>query len=181
MRLVTMVLIGVLLAGASAAAQNVSGGVKGGVNFANLKFEGELADLNLDNTIGLVAGAFASFPVTPRFDIQPEALGSVKGASFAEAGVDGDLKLTYLEIPVLFRFRSPASQNTSIQLFAGPSLAFKLNAEVTGEFLGISSDQDIDEDIERFEILRMAGKGIRRSIVAHDLVGGGTAVRADPS
>jgi hypothetical protein len=60
MRLVTSILVGVLLlAGGSAAAQDVSGGVKA-VTFAKLKFDGELADLNPDTRIGPVAGAFVT-------------------------------------------------------------------------------------------------------------------------
>lgn len=182
MRLVTAILVGVCLSGGSAAAQDVSGGVKGGVNFANLKFDGDLADINLDNRIGLVAGAFVTWPVTPRFDVQPEALISLKGASFDEAGVEGDIEITYLEIPVLFRFRSPASPNTSIQLFAGPSLAFKLNAETTGEFLGISSDQDIDDDVEGFDFGVVIGAGLEAGHVTLDgrYTWGLSSINADP-
>jgi hypothetical protein len=51
---------------------------------ANLVIDGEGADVNFDNRIGLVAGGFVTWPMTPRFDIQPEALVSLKGASFDE-------------------------------------------------------------------------------------------------
>jgi Outer membrane protein beta-barrel domain len=168
MRLVTAILVGALFAGGSAAAQDISGGVKGGVNFANLKFDGKGADINLDTRVGLVAGAFVTWPVTPRFDIQPEALVSVKGASISEAVGDVDVELTYLEIPVLFRYRAPVSGNTSLQLFAGPSPAFKLNAEVTGEFFDISSDQDIDDEIETFDFGLVIGAGIEIGHVTLD-------------
>jgi Outer membrane protein beta-barrel domain len=151
MRVAAAVLAAVLLGAGSAAAQDVSGGVKGGVNFANLVIDGDAADLNLETRIGLVIGGFVTWPVTPRFDIQPEALVSWKGASFDEFGVEADIEITYLEIPVLFRYGSPVSAGTSLKLFAGPSLAFKLNAEATGEFLGVSEDEDISDEVEAFD------------------------------
>jgi hypothetical protein len=98
--------------------------------------------------------------VSSRFDIQPEALVSVKGASFSEFSADADIEITYLEIPVLFRYGSPISTGTSLKLFAGPSLAFKLNAEATGEFLGISEDQDIDDEVESVDFGLVIGAGI---------------------
>ena len=160
MRFATVILVGVLLVPGLAAAQDVSGGVKGGVNFANLVFDSDVADVNLDSRVGLVAGGFVTWPISPRFDIQPEALVSVKGASFSDFGADSDVELTYLEIPILFRYGSPISTGTSLKLFGGPSLAFKLNAEVTGEFLGISADQDIDDEIESFDFGLLLGAGI---------------------
>ena len=98
MRVATAVLAAVLLGAGSAAAQDVSGGVKGGVNFANLVIDGDAADLNLETRIGLVIGGFVTWPVTPRFDIQPEALVSMKGASFDEFGVEADIEITYLRV-----------------------------------------------------------------------------------
>lgn len=168
MRVVTAVLAAVLLGAGSAAAQDVSGGVKGGVNFANLVIDGDAADLNLETRIGLVVGGFVTWPVTPRFDIQPEALVSWKGASFDEFGVEADIEITYLEIPVLFRYGSPVSSGTSLKLFAGPSLAFKLNAEATGEFLGVSEDQDIDDEVEGFDFGLVIGAGIEAGRITLD-------------
>ncbi len=160
MRVATAVLAAVLLGAGSAAAQDVSGGVKGGVNFANIVIDGDAADLNLETRIGLVVGGFVTWPVTPRFDIQPEALVSMKGASFDEFGVEADIELTYFEFPILFRYGSPISSGSSLMVFAGPSLAFKLNADATGEFLGTSSDQDIDDDVESFDFGLVIGAGI---------------------
>jgi Outer membrane protein beta-barrel domain len=45
-------------------------------------------------------------------------------------------------------------------VFAGPSLAFKLNADATGEFLGMSEDQDIDDDVESFDFGLVIDAGI---------------------
>jgi hypothetical protein len=168
MRVATAVLAAVLLGAGSAAAQDVSGGVKGGVNFANLVIDGDVADLNLETRIGPVVGGFVTWPVTPRFDIQPEALVSWKGASFDEFGVEADIEITYLEIPVLFRYGSPVSSGTSLKLFAGPSLAFKLNAEATGEFLGVSEDQDIDDEVEGFDFGLVIGAGIEAGRITLD-------------
>lgn len=168
MRVATAVLAAVLLGAGSAAAQDVTGGVKGGVNFASIVIDGDAADLNLETRVGLVVGGFVTWPVTPRFDIQPEALVSMKGASFDEFGVEADIELTYLEFPILFRYGSPISPGSSLKVFAGPSLAFKLNAETTGEFLGISSDQDIDDEVEGFDFGLVIGAGIEAGRLTFD-------------
>jgi hypothetical protein len=183
MRSATAILVGLLLTPGSAAAQGISGGAKGGVNFANLVFDGDAVDLNLETRIGLVAGGFVTWPITPRFDVQPEALVSVKGASFDEFGVEADVEITYLEIPVLFRYGSPVSSGTSLKLFAGPSLAFKLNAETTGEFLGISEDQDIDDEVESVDFGLVIGAGIEAGALTFDgrYTWGLTNINADPA
>jgi Outer membrane protein beta-barrel domain len=168
MRVATAVLAAVLFGAGSAAAQDVSGGVKGGVNFANIVIDGDAADLNLETRVGLVVGGFVTWPVTPRFDIQPEALVSMKGASFDEFGVEADIELTYLEFPILFRYGSPISSGSSLKVFAGPSLAFKLNADATGEFLGTSSDQGIDDEVEGFDFGLVIGAGIEAGRLTFD-------------
>jgi hypothetical protein len=168
MRSATAILTGLLLVPGWAAAQDVSGGVKGGVNFANIVIDGDAADVNLESRIGWVAGGFVTWPVTPRFDIQPEALISVKGATVDEFGLEVDLELTYLEFPILFRYGAPVSSGTSLKLFAGPSLAFKLDAEVNGEFFGTSEDDDIDDEVESFDFGLVIGAGIEAGRLSLD-------------
>ncbi len=129
-------------------------GVKGGVNAANLMVEGGVVHPGLNNHIGWVAGTFAAWPVTTHLDIQCETLFSRKGTSFDQSGVDADISIRYLEIPILFRYGSSVEagklrHGKSAKVFAGPSFAFRRKVEATGEFPGLADEEDIEDESRR--------------------------------
>jgi hypothetical protein len=151
----------VLACGASdAVAQEISSGVKAGVNFATLKFDGLSFDANFDNRTGLVAGAFLVVPVSPQFAIQPEALFSMKGATMRDGELESTINLSFLDLPVLARFSSPSTTGTSLHVFAGPSFNFRLSAKTRTEFNGESSEADFSDEVERFELALVLGGGV---------------------
>jgi hypothetical protein len=162
MRVFSCLMVVALFGGESVAiAQGVSGGVKGGVSFSTFS-EDSAQDVGLDRRTGIVAGAFVTFPVE-RFSVQLEGLYTQKGAAFSESGITGTTKLDYFEVPVLFVFSTTpsGSAGTSIQLFAGPSVAFKVSAKGSGSFDGETVDVDIpDEDIEKVDLGVVVGAGV---------------------
>lgn len=104
---------------AVAQAQQISYGVKGGLNLSNVG--GEDADGNKAK-LGFNAGGFVNVQVAESFSIQPELVFSLQGAKF-----DGDAKvnMSYLNIPVLARY------TTQSGFFAetGPQLGFLMSAK----------------------------------------------------
>lgn len=92
-----------------------------------------------ESLTGLCAGVFVAIPITDTLLFQPEALYSQKGATYTLFGEDLDLKLDYLEVPVLLkaRFGTGAARPA---VFAGPAIGFKLRAK--GQF------QDQTEDLD---------------------------------
>jgi hypothetical protein len=154
----------------SAFAQGVSGGIKGGVNFSNITFDSEEGDdPQFDSRTGLVAGAFVTFPMADTFSVQPEVLYSVKGAKFTEEGIESTVRVDYVEIPVLARYSSAPSGNSSFQVFAGPYVAFKTKAEATTEFDGEDFDEDLDEDVEDLDFGVVVGGGVEAGHFVVDL------------
>ena len=148
--------------GSVAMAQGVSGGVKAGVGFATLS-EDSSQDVDLDKRTGIVAGGFVTWPVGERFAIQLEGLFTQKGAAFDQAGFTGTTKLDYVEVPVLFVSSTAPfrSSGTSLQFFAGPSIAFKVSAKGSTSFDGETMDFDIPDDaIDRFDLSVVAGAGV---------------------
>lgn len=110
-------------------AQKFQFGLKGGLNisnFTNTSFN------NVDNKaiLGLHAGGLLSLLLGDHFAIQPEALISTQGAKLSsDAGFDdGNYKLTYLTIPVMFKGRF----NGGFYLEAGPQFGFKLSEKIPG-------------------------------------------------
>ncbi len=104
-----------------ANAQDTKFGVKAGLNIANLT--GDVEDAS--SLIGFQIGGFAEFKISEKFAIQPELMYSAQGAS---SDTDGDLKLGYLNIPVMAKYYVAKS----FSLEAGPQVGFLLSAEVEG-------------------------------------------------
>jgi hypothetical protein len=161
MRSAGIVLALVLVCGGTAFAQQPAAfGVKAGVNFANLNFEGEDADVNFDRRTGLVAGLFVVVPSNSPFALQAEALYSQKGAQIEEGGFTSKVRLNVLEVPVLARFSTPASSGASFHVFGGPSLGFKLSAEAVDSFEGEEETTDLDDDVKSFDLGLVLGAGV---------------------
>jgi hypothetical protein len=120
-------------------------------------------EVDLDQRIGLVAGAFVTWPIGERFGIQVEALYTQKGAAFDESGVTGTTKLDYVEVPLLLVASTPPDRpgGTSLQFFGGPAVAFKVSAKGSGSFQGQTVDVDIPDDvIEKVDLGVVVGAGV---------------------
>jgi hypothetical protein len=136
-----------LLTCASPAAAQITYGVKAGVNFANVAFDGD-DDVPSSGRIGVLAGAFATIPLTAWLTLQPEAIYTVKGASLDIFDIDSEYIVDYLEVPVLARV--PVRSN--LYVAAGPSLAFQVRARSRTSFAGSTQEVDIGEEVESLDI-----------------------------
>jgi hypothetical protein len=114
-------------------------GIKGGINFAELKGDHFNDPENTYNT-GIVIGLFSEKPVNDSFSIQWELLYTMKGVSMNFTEKDSDefsestleyeatLNLNYIEIPVSFRFKMPAGSGFVPSFYTGGSAAFNVSA-----------------------------------------------------
>lgn len=132
-------------------------GIKGGVNFTDVSSI-RVVDIPLDyyfgTKTGLIIGAFYRFDLGKRFAIQPEVYYSMKGtkASGEETIInmllsyDIRVKLSYLEIPVLIKYKVPAKGKIKPTIFVGPFLGFIWDAKLVGreEFAGQQATVEID-------------------------------------
>jgi outer membrane protein with beta-barrel domain len=146
-----------VMTASSAAAQEMTYGVKGGVNFANLRFD-DAEDTSFDDRIGLAAGGYVTIPLAGRLSVQPEVLFSQKGAKFDELGARGRLELDYLDVPVLMRYSF--GRWRGFHVFGGPSIGLKLKARAVAEFAGEEDETDIGDDVETIDFGVAAGAGI---------------------
>jgi len=117
-------------------------GVKAGVNFAKLKFDEDDSDNeSTKNLVGAVAGVFVSKAINGNVGIRAEGLYSQKGSKFEDVGQDdGKIKLTYIDVPVLLTVGPSSSGTARFNVFTGPQVSFKTNAEL--ESGGVSLDFD---------------------------------------
>lgn len=134
------------------AQEAVKTGAKGGLNFATI------SDSDFDSRTGFVVGGFAKFgiPLSP-VSIQPEALYSQQGGE-----IDGnEVRLDYLQIPVLFKYALIPAGPSQPNLFLGPYAGIRLVAEQeggTGEIFGGYSN--IEDQTESVDYGLVAGGGV---------------------
>jgi hypothetical protein len=108
---ITLAGLALLSTNVANAAEELYGGIKGGVNFANQNTDPEA---ELDARTGMAVGGYVGIPVTPIFAVQPEGFFTMKGSSFE----GGSAKLNYIEVPVLARasFMNEASASEDIDV-----------------------------------------------------------------
>jgi len=157
-----VVVLCLVLGGATAAsAQGVVAGVKGGVNFANIHFDEEGDKVNFDRRVGFVGGVFVVWPGEARFGLQLEALYSQKGARLDAPDAQVQLKLDYVDVPVLLRVSTARNRSgTAFHAFGGPSVGIRVHGKATAAIEGVSGSDDLSEDVERFDFGLVAGAGV---------------------
>ncbi len=150
----------------SAQAQNGAGpldfGLTGGINISTL---GGSDVEDADNLTGFMAGVSLVIPVSQIFAIQPELLYSRKGAKASSGGFTEEIRLAYIDIPVLARI--PFGTNPAMRpvLFAGPAIGFNVGCEVELSGGGLDEkadcdDQDVDIDVKSVEVSLIGGAGL---------------------
>ena len=107
-------------ASTTAFAQNFELGIKGGVNISNFT-GGNFADATAKSLVGFHAGAFVSFFLGNNFAIQPEILFSTQGAKLESSTDKTDLKVSYINVPVLAKYR----WDNGFYIEAGPQIGFR--------------------------------------------------------
>ena len=111
---------------ANAAIAQVAIGLKAGVNMSKINAD----DVeSTDNITAFHAGAFVNIKLA-MIGIQPELLFSQQGASIDDVDFgQGDLKLSYMTIPVMVKFYLAAGFNIQ----AGPQFGFLTAADFDGD------------------------------------------------
>lgn len=148
-----VVALGLLVLPAAAQAQ-VSGGVRAGINFADLSYDPN-PPIDSKNLAGLVAGAFVTIPANGVVAFQPEVLYSMQGSKFSAEGMTINTHLDYVQVPLLGRFR--VASGSPIAVLAGPSLGFRTRAKFTGTDVPQEFADEFEDQVERFDFGLVAG------------------------
>ncbi|WP_191859789.1 porin family protein [Hanstruepera ponticola] len=119
------------------AQMDVSFGVKGGVNFANLN--GDIEDN--DMKVGFHVGGVAEIMFNEKMGFQPEILYSSQGTKFEEGGAKLKYNLDYINVPLMAKFYPTKGFNIE----AGPQVGFLVSSKAKYEFNGDSETTDIED------------------------------------
>lgn len=139
--------LGGLLWPAELRAQGASLGLLAGANVSDQAGNDRRVYETTNDLIGFIGGGFARLDLSTRFAVDAQALFVMKGGEQnAERVQDGEkpnqLRLTYLEFPLLLRFRLLAGGSVRPEVFAGPTLSFQLSCRFDEVPSGESSPED---------------------------------------
>ena len=117
-------------------------GLKSGLNVSSINGD----DIGgTQSRLGLVAGGFAELCVDDYMSIQPEVLYSQQGVKYSDQnGYDGTIKLDYINVPLMVKFKA----SKTFTLEAGPQAGFLLSAKDKFKSSLDSGMEDIKNDIE---------------------------------
>ena len=160
------------VAGPSPASAQVTGGVMGGVNLANIDFSATNVSLNFDQRIGVIGGGFLRYDFRDNFGLQVEGLFSQKGTKTNELNADGVGELdefkaliNYIEIPILAHVGVKTGTATIVRFFGGPAFAFKVSDRQEVNGAEVPSEEELDIKSSDVGITFGGGLDINRFIV----------------
>ena len=151
-----------------AFAQGIGIGAKGGIGIASQRTESGQADPAMQVRLGVVAGAFATLPLTSLLDLDPEVLYASRGARLEFEGVKASVALDYLDIPVMARVRLKHTGTTHYYAAAGPFVAYRLRARSRTDFGRSTEEIDITDQVESLDYGVAAGGGTERGRLVID-------------
>ena len=137
-------------------AQNLSFGLRAGVNIATVNIEQDGISIEPDSRTGLDIGALLNIGITDAFSVQPEVSFIQKGYAIDLLGDKVELILNYIEVPVLAKY---GFGSESFQGFvqAGPSFGFAASGKT--KFGDEEEDIEFEDDFNRFDFGLQFGAG----------------------
>ena len=143
-----------MLCSVLAFSQEIKFGAKVGLNLSNLTgdYPTEIDEHN--SKLGFHIGGFAEYPINEQFTLQPELLFSTQGNTYGFKdyygsgsyydGVDYNLKLNYLNIPVILKYK--VIEKLSIDF--GPQIGYLMSAKTKIDVTEDSRDPSQNYSVE---------------------------------
>lgn len=135
-------------------------GVTAGVNLATLS-EG---DGDTKNLTGFMVGVSFIHRMTDMFAFQPEIAYSMKGAKFDDGVDEGELKLAYIDVPLLAKISfgpAMAMGQARPAFYVGPYAAFNLSCEIESGSVSVDCDDPLlDAEPKTVDFGGIAGVGL---------------------
>lgn len=131
-------------------AGDMTVGVMVGANYSKVSQSPQSSDVTFDYKVGLLVGGFLGIAVNDVFSVEPQVLFSQKGTKVKGTGsnssMEGSVRITYIEVPVLGKFWIPVSDpGVKPYVFVGPEVEFKVSCTAEGAILAVTGSQDCDK------------------------------------
>jgi hypothetical protein len=152
---------------AQGAGTKVHFGVLAGATFAKVGGK-DTEGQNIKTRVGIAGGGFVGIGVSKNFEIEPEVLFAQKGAKASDVSSTTNLKVSYVEVPVLLKLRFPGKSGGTVvpHVYAGPYLGFKAGCHVssTGSS-GSCTDEDVNIKSTDFGATFGGGVDVGRALI----------------
>jgi hypothetical protein len=140
-----VLVVSVLVLASGGRLYSLDVGVKAGLSKVSFKLSSEIPGLTLNARSEFIIGAFVSIDLLKFLAVQPEINYLTKGVDTTEGDEFGEWEFTYLEIPVLMKFKIPVKGKIQPAVFLGPYLAFNTKAWVTETEAGEVEEVDLED------------------------------------
>ncbi len=150
-------LMALLLSAGIYSQAQIKYGVKAGANFYKVTGEEDL-EASRKTKIGLAGGAFVNFSLSETFSVQPELLYSQEGNKQKEGSASIDLKLNYINIPVLLQYNASGFYGET-----GPQVGFLTSAKVKSKMGSDEETTDVKDSFKSINFSWAVGLGYRLS------------------
>ena len=131
-------LICIVITAEPGMAQDISFGVKGGLNLSTIVGDHyDIPEGGVETITGFCGGGFIVYRLNDMFSIQAEGVYSMKGMKWETAttinGIPATCKyqwnLDYIEIPLLMKYSFQTKKSIIPVIFVGPCFSFNLSAK----------------------------------------------------
>lgn len=159
LRAVLAAVIGVSVLAVTSEAQGtgLDIGATAGVNIATV--DGDDTD-GAKNLTGFMVGLSFIHQVSSLFAFQPEIAYSMKGTKFEEAGETGEIKLAYIDVPLLAKISlGTAMAQARPALYIGPYAAINVGCDVKADGISFECDE-FGADPKTVDFGAIAGVGL---------------------
>lgn len=127
-------------------AQDFNLGVKGGINVASVGGSGYSGLGGLGSKVSFHLGGVAEVPISDKISVQPELLYSSQGTKWDFGTADNNLKLDYINLPILGKYHIIEGLSAE----AGPLVGFL-----------IASNADDDDRFKKLDVAFAIGASYR--------------------
>lgn len=131
-------------------------GLKGGINFANMKYESKdgtegVPDANSFTSYHI--GVIADLPIAMGLALQPGIILNSKGSKWEyHSDVVGDYTMTvnpvYIDVPINLLFRPQIGDNVKVYVGLGPYIGFGVGGKVSFDAETPLGDAYVDHDLK---------------------------------
>ena len=153
MRFSSVIMIVLLMASIQMKGQEVRFGLKGGMSYSN----GSKGDYDSQTITSFHVGGIMEALYDNNIAIQPEIVFSNQGFSYIDEDIDSNLKLTYINIPIMIKYYL----FKGISIEAGPQIGYLNTAKLETKSNEGSESQNVKEGLRDNDLSLNLGFGLQ--------------------
>jgi hypothetical protein len=139
-------------------------GIKNGINITDLHISIRIPYLKFQPGWTWLFGVFYAFNLSKNAALQPEIFYTQKGGiskeTFSGESITTNHKLSYIELPVLLKFKIPLESPTQPVFLLGPYAAYRLSAKAVQTAFGGRENINLEKYTKKWDLGLILGAGL---------------------